>query len=272
MTNDVTSNSALPAKTEEDQIKLLAEVLYPGAKLESVKLVLDYCKVMSLDPMLKPVHIVSIKGKDTLMPGIGAYRTIASRSGSYAGISDPEFGPTISRTFSGKTFHYPDWCRISVKRIVQNVICEFSAKEYWLENYATAYGSDAPNTMWAKRAFGQLAKCAEAQALRKAFPEFIGAVPTHEEMEGKEPRDITPENAPDFIYEIDNASYGPGEVLTIVQNQYNTLFSTELEAWKKKHAKALSKWIKENPGLKSELSKLKPKNDSVIDLEAVIQA
>jgi len=38
--------------------------------------------------------------------------------------------------------------------------------------------------MWKKRTRGQLAKCAEAQALRKAFPE-IGAQPTAEEMEGK---------------------------------------------------------------------------------------
>ena len=38
--------------------------------------------------------------------------------------------------------------------------------------------------MWAKRSRGQIAKCTEAQALRKAFPE-IGAQPTADEMEGK---------------------------------------------------------------------------------------
>ena len=40
--------------------------------------------------------------------------------------------------------------------------------------------------MWRKRAYGQLAKCTEAQALRKAFPEFSGGQATAEEMEGKD--------------------------------------------------------------------------------------
>ena len=65
-------------------------------------------------------------------------------------------------------------------------IVEFSAKEYWIENYATS-GRDslAPNTMWKKRPYGQIAKCAEAQALRKAFPEIVSQQTTAEEMEGK---------------------------------------------------------------------------------------
>ena len=65
-------------------------------------------------------------------------------------------------------------------------IAEFSAVERWTENYATQKrDSLAPNAMWLKRPYGQIAKCAEAQALRKAWPE-IGSEPTAEEMEGKE--------------------------------------------------------------------------------------
>jgi hypothetical protein len=39
--------------------------------------------------------------------------------------------------------------------------------------------------MWKKRSMGQLGKCAEAQALRKAFPEMTGGAPTADEMEGR---------------------------------------------------------------------------------------
>jgi hypothetical protein len=44
--------------------------------------------------------------------------------------------------------------------------------------------------MWRKRPYGQLAKCAEAQALRKAFPEIVSQHPTAEEMEGKHFNDL----------------------------------------------------------------------------------
>jgi hypothetical protein len=47
--------------------------------------------------------------------------------------------------------------------------------------------------MWARRPRGQLKKCAEAQALRMAFPEAVGAAPTAEEMEGRSLTDFTEE-------------------------------------------------------------------------------
>jgi hypothetical protein len=40
--------------------------------------------------------------------------------------------------------------------------------------------------MWSNRPVGQLEKCAEAGALRRAFPEEIGNALTAEEMEGQQ--------------------------------------------------------------------------------------
>ena len=126
------------------------------------------------------------------MPGIGLYRTQAARTGC-AGVTEPEFGPDVTRTFAGKvkqrgsfedvekTVTFPAWCKVTVMRRGK----PFVAKEFWTENYATMGKSDVPNEMWAKRPYGQLAKCAEAQALRMAFPEETGGQPTAEEMEGK---------------------------------------------------------------------------------------
>ena len=173
-------------------LSALKSSLYTGAKDDSIQMVIEYCKACKLDPMQKPVHIVPMwdkntkSMKDTIMPGIGLYRIQAARSNKYAGVSEPEYGDTFNTTLGGVSISYPEWCKVTVKKLVGNNIVEFTAKEYWLENYATARkDSTAPNAMWLKRPFGQLAKCAEAQALRKAFPEIITQQPTAEEMEGK---------------------------------------------------------------------------------------
>jgi phage recombination protein Bet len=180
---------------ESELIEVLQNSLYPGAQIASIKLVINYCKSSGLDPMQKPCHIVPmyVKGKDggggmrdVVMPGIGLYRTQAARSGCYAGMTEPEFGEDVTESLSGIEITYPRWCKTTIKRQMPNgAIVEFTAKEFWKENYATA-GKDsvAPNAMWRKRPYAQIAKCCEAQALRKAFPE-IGAAPTAEEMEGK---------------------------------------------------------------------------------------
>jgi phage recombination protein Bet len=184
-------------ETESRMIDVMRGSLYPGARPESISMVLGYCEARGLDPMRKPVHIVPMWVKDpvtkqgsmqdVVLPGIALYRIEAARTGEYAGKTEPVFGPTIEATLGGVKVSFPEWCSITLYRIVNGQRCEFAAREYWLENYATAgKDSEAPNAMWRKRAFGQLAKCAEAQALRMAFPEATGGEPTAEEMEGKE--------------------------------------------------------------------------------------
>ena len=187
--------TAITKQADQDLIQVLQNSLYPGAAIGSVQMVLNYCAATGLDPMQKPVHIVPIwdakakQMRDVVMPGIGLYRTQAARSGNYAGVSEAEYGPDVTEKLGGVDITYPAWCRVTVKRLLPNgQIAEFSATERWKENYAVKGGQEksiAPNAMWQKRPYGQLAKCAEAQALRKAFPEF-GSAATADEMEGKE--------------------------------------------------------------------------------------
>lgn len=187
------------AMGEADLLLVLQSSLYPGAALDSIKMVIGYCKAAGLDPMQKPVHIVPMwdgkagKMRDVVMPGVGLYRTQASRSGECAGVTEPEFGDDVSEAIGGQQITFPAWCRVTVKRrLPTGEVVSFTAKEFWRENYAVKGGKEksiAPNAMWTKRPYGQIAKCAEAQALRKAFPE-LGSQPAAEEMEGKQ---ITPD-------------------------------------------------------------------------------
>lgn len=186
--------NSLATMSEAELTTVLRSSLYPGAAIESIKMVLSYCKAAGLDPMQKPVHIVpmwdSKSGgmRDVIMPGVNLYRTQAMRGGECAGVTEPEFGPDITETIGGQSITFPQWCRVSVKRrLPTGEIVDFTAREFWKENYAVKGGKEksiAPNAMWTKRPYGQIAKCAEAQALRKAFPELASA-PTADEMEGK---------------------------------------------------------------------------------------
>lgn len=180
---------------EDELIGTLRASLYAGASDNSIRLVVGYCRAQALDPMQKPVHIVPMSVKkpgtkdyewrDVIMPGIGLYRTQAARTGEHVGTDEPVFGPMVDFTQGEFVMQVPEWCKVTVYRLKNGERCAYTATEYWHENYATA-GRDStlPNAMWKKRPRGQIAKCAEAQALRKGFPE-IGSQPTAEEMEGK---------------------------------------------------------------------------------------
>lgn len=192
--NAIVRHESHEMMTKEDMREILRNSLYPGASDGSIDMVLGYCQAAGLDVMQKPVHIVPMwdsksgRMRDVVMPGIGMYRVQASRSGECAGVSEPEFGPMIRQAIGGVDIEFPEFCRVTTRRLMKNgAIAEFTAIEYWQENYAVKGGKEksiAPNSMWTKRPRGQIAKCAQAQSLRLAFPE-IGAAPTAEEMEGK---------------------------------------------------------------------------------------
>ena len=188
--------------TVEELCCVLQDSVYPGAKLASIKMLIAVCRASGKDPLMKPYHIVpmsvatgekdsggwDIKAmRDVIMPGINNYRVDAARTGQHAGTSEPEFGPDVSATLDGVEITYPAWCRVTVfRQLASGQVVAFPAIERWTENYATKSAKvAAPNTMWKKRPYGQIAKCAEAQALRKGFPE-VGNQPTADEMEGKE--------------------------------------------------------------------------------------
>ena len=149
---------------EDEAIRVLGNSLYPGARPESIRLVLAWCRATGRDPMKKPIHVVPMwvkdaatgKGemRDTLMPGIGTYRSDAAATGQYAGKSEPEFGPDVVGKVGSVQLTYPRWCKVTVQRIVAGQVRGFTAQEFWLENYATA-GRDTqdPNAMWRKRPY-----------------------------------------------------------------------------------------------------------------------
>lgn len=175
----------------KSQWRALVESIFPLAtSAEAIVLALSYCQARGLDIFKKPCHIVPIwhsslrRMVDTIWPGIGELRTTAHRTNSYAGCDETVFGPMVQDRVGKTAMVYPEWAQVTVYRIVQGQRCAFPGpRVHYLETYATAgRDTDDPNEMWRNRPNGQLEKCAEAAALRKAFPEEINEfIP--EEME-----------------------------------------------------------------------------------------
>lgn len=170
---------------------VLKQTIFPEAQDQSILMAIDYCKVRNLDILKKPVHIVPIwnsKKKcyvDTVWQGISELRTTAMRTGQYAGIDETVYGEEVTEEVGGVLITFPKYAQVTVYRMVNGTRVPFVGdKVYWLENYAKKKEGE-PNSMWQQRPFGQISKCAEAAALRKAFPEEIGNAYAAEEMEGK---------------------------------------------------------------------------------------
>jgi phage recombination protein Bet len=208
----------LPMPVEANQVyglseqswKVLTEVTFPTAKTpEAIMMALDYCKARKLDIFKKPVHVVPMwsaalgRSVETVWPSIMEIQTTASRTGLWAGMDRPVWGPDITQTFTGRfkddndtwqentvTVTFPEWVAVTVYRLVGGRRCAFTEEVYWLEANSTAGGknSQLPTAMWIKRPKGQLGKCGKAASLRSAFPEECGYAA--EEMDGKSLDDL----------------------------------------------------------------------------------
>jgi phage recombination protein Bet len=197
VTTQITKKSELTIRLENRGVdpmlwNAIGASIFPGASDESKLLAIDYCKSRGLDIMKKPCHIVPMNVKDAktgaygwrdiIMPGIAEIRITAARTGEYAGQDAPIFGPMVNLEF-GKQMHWvPEFCTITVYRMIRSERVAFSHTEFF-EEACNTKNDGSLNAMWAKRKRGQLTKCAEAGALRKGFPEETGGIIVAEEAD-----------------------------------------------------------------------------------------
>jgi len=134
-------------------------------------------KHLQLNPLLNQIHFVKRAGAVVAQVGIDGFRLAALRTGGYAGNDDAIFeGPEKQPTKATVTVH----------KIVSGVKCAFTGTARWDEYYP----GDKLGTMWRKMPHTMLAKCAEALALRKAFPQELAGLRTDEEMAQADVKDL----------------------------------------------------------------------------------
>ncbi len=179
-----------------EEWRTLFDNLYAGAKPQSVLMVWDYCRARKLDPLKKPCHIVPMEvrmpngdyvWRDVVMPGIYEYRTTATRTGLYLGHTKPEYGEI--KDIQGVMA--PEWCDFTVYRWndIAKMRAEYPVRVLFREIVATTKdkktGDIRANARWTKAPNQMLTKCAEAAALREAFPDELGGTHTDDEMHGQ---------------------------------------------------------------------------------------
>ena len=135
-----------------------------------------------LDPFARQIYMIERQGKQTIQTGIDGFRLVGRRAadaaGHTVGLSDVlwcgEGGQWTDVWLSDTP---PAAAKVTVYRDGQ----PFPAVALFAE-YAARKRDGNLTAMWADRPAGQLAKCAEALAWRKAFPQDLSGLYTADEM------------------------------------------------------------------------------------------
>jgi len=191
-------NQAPAAHFNHKQIEILKNSICKGVSNEEFEIFLMACAKTQLDPFMRQIYAVKRKSKKpdgtwgetmTIQTGIDGYRLIAERTERYAPGPEPTYvldknGNLVSATaYIKKLTKDGTWHTVSASAFIE---------EYCQTTLDKNTGEKRPTGMWANMPKTMLAKCAEAQALRKAFPAEMSGVYTKEEMQQADVEDITP--------------------------------------------------------------------------------
>lgn len=178
---------------DEKQLAALRQIGLTDAPKAELAVFLHYCQRTGLDPFARQIYMISRGGKYTIQASIDGLRIVAQRSGNYGGQTVVEWcgeDGIWKDVWLEKT--PPSAARVGIYyKDVPNPTYA-SAK---FESYAVAYQGKLSG-LWAKMPDLMIAKCAEALALRKAFPQDLSGIYSSDEMAQAEVVKSEPESKP----------------------------------------------------------------------------
>ncbi len=169
-----------------DQLKIIRDSFLNGASPQEATVLLELARIRRLNPITRQIHFVkrwdSNKNCEvwSAQTGIDGFRSIAERTGRYDGQDEPEFEYDAKGAIK--------LCRVRVHR--KDISRPFVGVAHFAE-YAQYKKDRSLTNMWATKGHIMIAKCAEALAFRKGFPEDMAGLYTAEEM-GTEEKELNP--------------------------------------------------------------------------------
>lgn len=163
-----------------EQIDLIKRTVAHGTTDDELKLFLYTAQRMGLDPLLNQIHAVkrwnAQAGREVMaiQVAIDGYRLVADRTGHYAPGPEPKF----EYDKDGKLVYATAY----VRKLVSGTWHDVAATAHMAE-YAQKKKDGSYTRAWMQMPHIMLGKCAEALAIRKAFPAETAGSYTDDEMQ-----------------------------------------------------------------------------------------